>query len=46
MPLAVQVHHAAADGFHVSRLLDEVQELFMTPDWLVKGRRVSRERLS
>lgn len=27
LPLAVQVHHAVCDGFHVSRFLREVQEL-------------------
>lgn len=26
LPLAVQVHHAVCDGFHVSRLLNELQE--------------------
>ncbi len=34
MPLAIQVHHAAADGFHVSRLVNELQELFANPDWV------------
>lgn len=34
LPLAVQVHHAAADGFHTSRLVTELQELFEHPDWL------------
>ena len=27
MPIAVQVHHAVCDGFHVSRFLQELQEL-------------------
>lgn len=36
MPLAVQIHHAVADGFHVARLIDEAQELFGTTDWLVE----------
>lgn len=27
MPLAVQVHHAVCDGFHVSRFINELQEL-------------------
>lgn len=27
MPLAVQVHHAVCDGFHVSRFISELQEL-------------------
>lgn len=26
MPLSVQVHHAACDGFHTARLINEVQE--------------------
>jgi chloramphenicol O-acetyltransferase type A len=26
LPLALQVHHAAADGFHAARLVNEVQE--------------------
>lgn len=34
MPLAIQVHHAAADGFHVGRLVRELQELLDSPDWL------------
>jgi chloramphenicol O-acetyltransferase type A len=34
MPLAVQVHHAAADGFHVARLVDELQQLLAEPDWV------------
>ena len=25
MPLAVQVHHAVCDGFHVCRLVNELQ---------------------
>lgn len=25
LPLAVQVHHAVCDGFHVCRFLDDVQ---------------------
>jgi chloramphenicol O-acetyltransferase type A len=27
LPLAVQVHHAVCDGFHVARLINELQEL-------------------
>ncbi|MCX5592501.1 type A chloramphenicol O-acetyltransferase [Alcaligenes endophyticus] len=27
MPLAVQVHHAVCDGFHVGRMINELQEL-------------------
>lgn len=34
LPLAVQVHHAAADGFHVSRLVNEVQALMNDPVWV------------
>lgn len=34
LPLAVRVHHAAADGFHTARLLDELQELCAEPGWL------------
>lgn len=34
LPLAIQVHHAAADGYHVSRLVREVQELLANPRWL------------
>ena len=34
MPLAIQIHHAAADGFHTARLVQELQELFSDPSWL------------
>lgn len=34
LPLAIQVHHAAADGFHVARLVREVQDLLDQPDWI------------
>lgn len=34
LPVAVQVHHAAADGFHTARLLRELEELMSAPDWL------------
>lgn len=27
LPLAVQVHHGVCDGFHVSRFINELQEL-------------------
>jgi len=33
MPVAVQVHHAAADGFHTARLVNELQELLAVPEW-------------
>nr|AGY62888.1 acetyltransferase [Escherichia coli] len=26
MPLAIQVHHAVCDGFHVGRMLNELQQ--------------------
>lgn len=32
MPLAIQVHHAVCDGFHVGRMLNELQQfLCMRP---------------
>lgn len=34
LPLAVQIHHAAADGFHTARLIKELEELFRDPSWL------------
>lgn len=34
LPLAMQVHHAAADGVHLGRLVRELQELFDAPAWL------------
>lgn len=34
LPLAVQIHHAAADGFHTSRLVNELQELLSDPSWV------------
>lgn len=34
LPVALQVHHAAADGFHASRLLGTVQELLDDPAWV------------
>ncbi|MBY2254487.1 chloramphenicol acetyltransferase, partial [Clostridioides difficile] len=27
MPLTMNIHHAVADGFHLSRFFNEVQEL-------------------
>ncbi|KGJ75679.1 chloramphenicol acetyltransferase [Cryobacterium roopkundense] len=36
MPVAIQVHHAAADGFHTARIVQELQELFSDPGWLPK----------
>ncbi|MER7960201.1 CatA-like O-acetyltransferase, partial [Streptomyces sp. NPDC096030] len=34
LPLAVQVHHAAADGFHSTRLVNELQVLMTDLTWL------------
>ncbi len=34
LPVALQVHHAAADGFHSARLLETVQELLDDPTWV------------
>lgn len=34
MPLAVQIHHAAADGFHTSRFIQELQDLVADPGWI------------
>lgn len=34
MPLAVQVNHAAADGFHATRLITEFQALMAEPSWV------------
>lgn len=34
LPVAVQVHHAAADGFHTARLVNELQELLADPSWV------------
>ena len=34
LPLALQVHHAAADGFHSARLVNELQDLVTDPTWL------------
>lgn len=33
MPLAVQVHHAVCDGFHVGRLLNELQQYCYKACW-------------
>lgn len=33
LPLAVQVHHAAADGFQVARLINDLRDLVSEPDW-------------
>lgn len=34
LPVALQVHHAAADGFHAARLLETVQGLLLEPRWV------------
>ncbi|RKE64884.1 type A chloramphenicol O-acetyltransferase [Microbacterium sp. AG238] len=34
LPVAVQVHHAAADGFHTARLVNELRDLFADTSWL------------
>ena len=34
LPLAIQMHHAAADGFHTARLIDEFTALVGDPTWL------------
>lgn len=34
LPLAVQIHHAAADGFHTARLVGELEALFADPSWV------------
>ncbi len=34
LPLAVQVHHAVADGFHTARLVEELQALLADPAWV------------
>jgi chloramphenicol O-acetyltransferase type A len=34
LPLAVQIHHAAADGFHTARLVRDLEELFGDPSWV------------
>ncbi|MFD0019701.1 CatA-like O-acetyltransferase [Streptomyces sp. NPDC058382] len=34
LPLAVQIHHAAADGFHTARPVDEPEALMADPSWV------------
>lgn len=34
MPLALQVHHAAADGYHCAQLVEDLREIIATPDWV------------
>lgn len=35
LPLAVQVHHGVCDGFHVSRFINELQQLLYCKDFFV-----------
>ncbi|AZS43713.1 Chloramphenicol acetyltransferase 2 [Microbacterium oleivorans] len=37
MPLAVQVHHASADGFHTARLVNDIRELMAIPEWVERS---------
>ncbi|WP_343046179.1 CatA-like O-acetyltransferase [Nonomuraea typhae] len=34
LPVAAQVHHAVADGFHVTRLINELETLVQDTSWL------------
>lgn len=34
LPLAVQIHHAAADGFHTARFVEDLRALLADPTWL------------
>lgn len=34
LPVALQVNHAASDGFHASRFVRELGELFAEPSWV------------
>lgn len=34
MPVALQIHHCAADGFHAARLLEDLEQLMLTPHWV------------
>ena len=34
MPLALQVHHASADGFHAARLIGDIRALAAQPGWV------------
>nr|WP_245534409.1 CatA-like O-acetyltransferase [Xylanimonas cellulosilytica] len=34
MPLALQIHHAAADGLHAARALADLEQLLAEPGWL------------
>ncbi|MGW9629622.1 CatA-like O-acetyltransferase [Agromyces sp. NPDC055520] len=34
LPVAVQIHHAAADGFHTARLLGDLEQLMAETSWV------------
>ena len=34
LPIAVQIHHAAADGFHTARLLGDLEALMADVSWV------------
>lgn len=34
LPVALQIHHAAADGLHVARALDDLQSVLADPRWV------------
>lgn len=37
MPLAIQIHHAACDGYHVGQFVQRIREMAQKPeDWLLK----------
>ena len=42
MPLTMNIHHAVADGFHLSRFFLEVQELSASLETLLQGRSAER----
>jgi len=37
MPLSIQIHHAAADGFHISRFLNEAEDFSKTLADIIMG---------
>lgn len=37
LPVSLQIHHAAADGFHATRLLGELEGLLGDPGWLASS---------
>lgn len=34
MPPALQIHHAAADGYHSAHLVEELRQIIANPDWV------------